>query len=58
MGVAKIAIGLAAFTQVKIINTVMIKRIQVMLLTAREYGYAEYFDNICFAIYGAKTAKT
>lgn len=83
-------IGLAALTPVAEIDKTMIKRIQIMLLAAREnnykslvlgawgcgafhnnpnnvaqcfktvladYGYAKYFDNICFAIYGGEDGK-
>lgn len=83
-------IGLAAFTSVEKINAAMIKRIQIMLLVAKEYnykslvlgawgcgafhnepenvakcfkivledyGYAKYFDTICFAIYGNENGK-
>ena len=83
-------IGLAALTPIEKIDAAMIKRIQIMLLAAKEnnykslvlgawgcgafhnnpenvarcfkivledYGYAKYFDNICFAIYGNDNGK-
>jgi len=83
-------IGLAALTPTEKINAAMIKRIQIMLLVAKEhnykslvlgawgcgafhnnpenvakcfrtvledYGYANYFDNICFAIYGSENGR-